>query len=406
MLTFLCTLLIGAQTVTSVERDTVRGSVRISFPVSESRISPEFDGNRRQLDSLNSILNRLTVDTNATVLSMSVHGYGSIDGLYKNNDKLSRERTDSIVAYIMRRSVLPRELIATSSTAEDWDGFASYVENATKEQLPHRDGILKVIGSSRTPDGKEWAIKQMYPKDYRYLADNCLPQLRRAYCQVDYMIVRPVAPEPTVEKVEEAVVDTLPAEPMLPVLPMMGQKCRRRGIAVKTNLLYDAALIPNIGIEVYLGRRWTASADWFYTWLSFDNRHYYWQGYGGYLTLRKYFGKASHNDLFIGHHIGVYGLGMTYDVEWGGRGYQGARFGFGGGVEYGYSTKIGKRLSLDFSLGVGFQDGEYKEYLPMDGHYVWQSTHKRHWWGPTKAEVTLKWQIGGCKKKCQKGGSR
>jgi hypothetical protein len=24
---------------------------------------------------------------------------------------------------------------------------------------------------------------------------------------------------------------------------------------------------------------------------------------------------------------------------------------------------------------------------------VWDSTHKRHWWGPTKAEVSLVWVI-------------
>lgn len=167
-------------------------------------------------------------------------------------------------------------------------------------------------------------------------------------------------------------------------------------IAVKTNLLYDVAVIPNIGVELRLGSRWSVAADWFYTWFSSDNRHRYWQGYGGYFTVRRYFGRNS----LSGHHLGIYALGLTYDVEWGGRGYQAARFGFGGGLEYGYSTPIGRRLLLDFSLGVGFQDGEYKTYDPMDGHYVWQSTHKRHWFGPTKAEVSLKWLLG------KKGGVR
>ena len=193
-------------------------------------------------------------------------------------------------------------------------------------------------------------------------------------------------------------------------------------LAIKTNMLYDAALIPNVGVEVALGKQWTASADWFGTWLSNDNCHRYWQGYGGYLTLRRYFGKHSvdRSDLsengqwsmvdgqwsmvdgqgsmgngqwVSGHHVGIYVLGLTYDVEWGGRGYQAARFGFGAGLEYGYALPIGTRLDLDFSIGLGFQDGEYKTYYPQDKHYVWESTRKRHWWGPTKAEVTLKWII-------------
>lgn len=182
-------------------------------------------------------------------------------------------------------------------------------------------------------------------------------------------------------------------------------------LALKTNLLYDAALIPNIGLEVSLGKQWTVAADWFYTWFSSDSRHRYWQSYGGYLTVRRYFGNGpqpSNPDYsrLTGHHVGAYILGLTYDVEWGGKGYQAAKFGFGGGLEYGYALPIGRRLDLDFTIGVGFQDGEYKEYEPADdetGHYVWQATKKRHWWGPTKAEVTLRWDIG---KHSKKGGRR
>jgi len=163
--------------------------------------------------------------------------------------------------------------------------------------------------------------------------------------------------------------------------------------ALKTNLLYDAALIPNLGVEIPLARQWTLALDGFWAWWSQDSRHRYWQGYGGYVTLRRYFSPtASRPSPFTGHHLGIYALGMTYDVEWGGRGYQAAKFGFGGGIEYGYSLPIARRLCLDFSIGLGFQDGEYKEYVPQDGHYVWQSTHKRHWWGPTKAEVSLVWR--------------
>ena len=32
---------------------------------------------------------------------------------------------------------------------------------------------------------------------------------------------------------------------------------------------------------------------------------------------------------------------------------------------------------------------------PMDNHYVWKATKKRNWFGPTKAEVSLVWLLGG-----------
>jgi hypothetical protein len=184
-------------------------------------------------------------------------------------------------------------------------------------------------------------------------------------------------------------------------------------VALRTNLLYDAMLVPNIGVEVGLGKGFTLAADWFGTWLFSDKNHWYWQGYGGYLTARYYFDKDNPQYsltpgqmLSSGHHVGIYGTALTYDVEFGGIGYQAAQFGFGGGVEYGYSLKVAQSLCIDFNLGLGYQGGEYKKYMPTDdgsGHYVWMSTHRRHWWGPTKAEISLKWLITPTKKK---GGER
>ena len=173
-------------------------------------------------------------------------------------------------------------------------------------------------------------------------------------------------------------------------------------LAVRTNLLYDAVLVPNVGLEVWLGAGFTLAADWFYTWIPLDQQHFYWQTYGGYLTARYYFGKQAAAQPYGGHHVGIYGSMLTYDVEFGGRGYQADKFGFGGGVEYGYSLPVAKNLCLDFNLGIGYQGREYKTYLPTNdgtGHYVWEGTYKRHWFGPTKAEISLKWLIGPAEKK-------
>ena len=183
---------------------------------------------------------------------------------------------------------------------------------------------------------------------------------------------------------------------------------KRPVVVLRTNMLYDAALVPNIGIEVWLPKNFTLAADWFGTWLSSDAKHIYWQTYGGYLTLRYYFGKTASVQPYAGHHVGIYGSALTYDVEFGGKGYQAAKFGFGGGVEYGYSLPVANSLCIDFNIGIGYQGGEYKVYVPANdgtGHYIWQSTHLRRWFGPTKAEISLKWLIGKASKK-KKGGNQ
>lgn len=171
--------------------------------------------------------------------------------------------------------------------------------------------------------------------------------------------------------------------------------CRRNfKMGVKTNMLYDAALIPNIGVDISLGKRWSIAGNWMYAWWKNDRKHNYWRTYGGDIEMRYWFGSKNRKEQLAGHHIGLYGQMITYDFELGGRGYLGEKWSYAGGISYGYSLPVGRRFNIDFTLGVGYLEGEYMEYDPIDGHYVWQSTKNRRWYGPTKAEVSLVWLIG------------
>lgn len=75
------------------------------------------------------------------------------------------------------------------------------------------------------------------------------------------------------------------------------------------------------------------------------------------------------------------------------------------GLEYGYSLPVTRRLNLDFVISVGYWGGEYHKYAPIGDCYVWKETRQRHWFGPTKAEISLVWLIGRdyCNKK---GGAK
>ena len=165
-------------------------------------------------------------------------------------------------------------------------------------------------------------------------------------------------------------------------------------MALKTNLLYDALVVPNIGLEFYLGRDWSVAGNWMYTWLKNNNRYRHRRIYGGEFEVRRWFGAKKGNSPLTGHHVGLYGQMLSYDLEWDDKGYLADRWSYGGGIAYGYSAPIGRRLNLDFTLGIGYLGGEYKEYVPREELYVWRSTKKWRWFGPTKAEISLVWLQG------------
>ena len=382
----------------SVVHDSITGTAHITFPISLAEIQSGYGNNARELGRISKDLHSIMSDSTLTLHNLTIHGFGSIDGPYRLNEKVSRQRTDSVAAFISGMSNLSDGCIVTRSTAEDWKG---------------KEEILRIINSTREPDAKEWLIKSTYPEDYKYLINNCMPQLRRSDYTIKYVKTSHIGISKAVTMPETAAVFVADTT----AVSTQGEPKKKSLLfALKTNMLYDAALIPNLGIEVYMGKRWTIALDWFYTWFSSNNRHRYWQAYGGYLGVRKYLGRNNNCQLStvncqfpVGHHLGAYVLGLTYDVEWGGKGYQASKFGFGGGLEYGYSKMIGRRWCIDFSVGVGFQDGEYKEYEPANdgtGHYLWLATKKRHWWGPTKAEISLKWLFGTKGNKQKKGGKQ
>ena len=247
-------------------------------------------------------------------------------------------------------------------------------------------------------------------KSYNELYTNVFPQLRSSVLVLTYTRIYTgellVTVEPLPATKAEAEVKTQMQMPQ----PALSQKRERETatgkatpqgitIAVKTNLLYDALITPNIGLEIKVAEKYTIAGNWMYARWHSDPKAWYHRIYGGDLKVRRWLGKnlfRNHEEInpLQGWHVGVYGQLHKYDFEWGGKGALTDKWQYGGGIAAGWSKGIGKRLALDFTLGVGYLTGEYKEYVPMDGCYVWQATKLRHWIGPTKAEISLVWILG------------
>lgn len=185
-----------------------------------------------------------------------------------------------------------------------------------------------------------------------------------------------------------------------------GANCRHSSsdgysFGLKTNMLYDAGLIPNIGVEFPIGKHFSIGGNWMYAWWKNHGRNRHWRIYGGDINARYWLKEGARS--LSGHHVGLYATVLLYQVGFGNKGYisgipgenmTGGKPWIGAGFDYGYSMKVNSRLNIDFSLGVGYAGGEQRNYRLIGDCYVWQSSHRKHWWGPTKAEIALVWKIG------------
>lgn len=164
-------------------------------------------------------------------------------------------------------------------------------------------------------------------------------------------------------------------------------------IAVKTNLLYDAVMVPNLGAELNLFDNYTIYADLMFADWDLPQKHFYWNLFGAQFGARKYFGQQAADRSFSGHHAGIYGQALAYDLQAGNIGQQTPNINMSFGAEYGYSFPLTLNLNLDLEIGIGLLTGRYYEYIVEEDHYTWRGTIQRAWIGPTKASVSLVWLI-------------
>lgn len=175
-----------------------------------------------------------------------------------------------------------------------------------------------------------------------------------------------------------------------------------------TNILYDAAFTPNIGVGFEINDRFALLADWMYARWNNSRHHRYWRIYGGDIEVRCRIGNRRSGSPLGGHHIGAYCSLACYDFQagWTHRGVMSDKYNYAAGLSYTYSLPVSTRFNIDFSLGLGYLWGTYKRHIPIDGCDVWLSTHKLKYFGPTKVGVSLVWLIGGAVKNDRKGGRR
>lgn len=178
--------------------------------------------------------------------------------------------------------------------------------------------------------------------------------------------------------------------------------------ALKTNLLFDLATALNFEIEFPIYNKFSVAAEWIFPWWTLDNhtvnsKRSRLQILNGNLEARYWFGNRNNKGLLNGWFAGVYGGGGLYDVEWKGKGVQGEFF-IAAGLSGGYSHRIARNVSLEYSLGVGILSTDYRSYKAHfcedDNWYAIRDKRGRYTWiGPTKAKVSLVWMINEFKKK-------
>lgn len=304
------------------------------------------------------------------IMQVWVCGSASPDGLWGDNEKLSKARTDNAVNYIKSVMNIPDYLIHAESLVEDWDRLAEMVEAS---DLPYKYEILYIIRTKTWGERKTALQKLDGGSIWKILEKDFFPKLRcvrfAIFCKWDpskpYMsdpskvsvslpvsepaVVEPApavlpSPVPPTFSSAEVVVETpvkvdtvyvrdtvvyhketvivekpLQAEQVRPV-DEYKQKTERKiydtpwMMGVKTNLIADAMAIPMLGMEFQIGKRVSLDLQGWYTnkniFCKEDNNT---NVYGFTPELRIW---TDGNTMQRGSFFGVHARTVWYTMRW------------------------------------------------------------------------------------------
>lgn len=381
---------------------TVTDSVKVYFRLGHSLYDPLFRSNQPIMCSfLDSVCRH---KASADIERIVVRSYASPDGTAAANERLSVNRCKTITNLILSETGIDPTLLRAEPGGIAWDELVRMVEVDTR--VPRRTDVLRVLRDTPATSRLR-ALKMLHGgAPYRWLYNNVFPELRNVLALL-FHIRKPIVAQPDIFEV----CDTVPAVASDTIASAVGELAGEYvqpsttaavpaeepwyRLAIKSNLLYDAILMPSLEIEYRFNDKWTVNLEGVVPWWHNDHRHKYYQIMILTPEVRYWF-KHYNNRPWHGMYVGLLGGRAVYDLENGYRGYKGS--GLFAGVSFGFMFPVRRNLSFEAGLGVGYLNTRYEEYIPFEGHYVYEQTKRSGYVGPLKLKFAIVWHLWDIKK--------
>lgn len=193
--------------------------------------------------------------------NIEISAYASPDGGVDLNTTLAENRQNNTEKYMnqqLKKGKIETEVDA-KYTAQDWDGFQELV---SKSNIQDKDLILRVLSMYSDPEQRETEIKNI-SSVYKTLADEILPQLRRARLTANYDVIGRSDEE--INAAFDTDAKVLSNEELLYAATLTNDNARKEAIYKKTVELYpnDFRAYNNLGMMAYANGDLAAAENYF-----------------------------------------------------------------------------------------------------------------------------------------------
>lgn len=325
-----------------------------------------WQGNGRKLSALTELISTYRSEILAGKIPITVNGYCTSMPTPAENLHTAAIRSNRVKSELILHAELREECFVTRNHISAYKGMADAVTVTLR--IPVAEQETAIQSEQEKPVVKE------EPKTETRTETKPEPQ--------------PTVKEQPAAPVAEPVTETVPETPA-PVRPYH--------FAVRTNVLYDAMMLPTLGVEwrvnPNIGVKLDGSLAWWggetgktmKVWLLNPEVRWY------LLRDRRFYAGVSGS--YGEYNIYKYMVGNILSKD---TGYQGSLW--SAGLTVGYQLYLSHCFSVDFNLGLGYVRSEYDSFRMTNGVRVYKDRDKtKNFWGPTQAGISLVWTIGSKK---------
>ena len=343
--------------------------------------------------------NAATIDTirfyltnSAHIDSITVYAWASPEGGYPHNKWLSEKRAAAAKELLLELAPDSTKLnegkIKISPLAENWPGLAELVEKNYHRQ--DRDKLLRILRTEGIgEETRKWRIQQLdNGYTWEYLKRNYMKQLRSATWLCVWTGVGAIEP---LQEFRDSL--RSPQPDFGRTVEAVDRSVSEFTLAAKTNLLGDLVTAVNFGLELPLGKNFSANAHFMFPWWTagpYGNK-YALQMLNAEGELRWWF--APGEQVLHGHYLALQGNGGKFDIQWGRDFGCYQCYNWGVGLSYGYSMSLSEHWNLEFALSLGYMAIDYQHYVPSPDWSILVRDDAKvgtlHYFGPTSLKVSL-----------------
>ena len=193
--------------------------------------------------------------------NIEISAYASPDGGVKLNTTLAENRQNNTEKYMNQQLKKGKieTTVDTKYTAQDWEGFQELV---SKSNIQDKDLILRVLSMYQDPEQRESEIKNI-SSVYKTLADEILPQLRRARLTANYEVIGRSDEE--INAAFDAKEDSISVDELLYAATLTNDNARKEAIYKRTIEKYpnDYRAYNNLGMMAYMAGDKAAAENYF-----------------------------------------------------------------------------------------------------------------------------------------------